>query len=116
MANNFKPFDYTVEGDYSQSAFFLVANALGANITLHAMNPNSHQGDKKILDDIKAFGGNIEFDYDKQIIKSAKADLAGAIIDFSQSPDLGPALSVLASVAKGSSKFINASRWNEDIW
>lgn len=106
----YMPCDYTIEGDYSQSAFFLVANALGANITLHAMNPNSHQGDKKILDDIKAFGGNIEFDYDKQIIKSSKADLSGAAIDFSQSPDLGPALSVLASVAKGSSKFINASR------
>ncbi len=106
----YKPCDYTIEGDYSQSAFFLVANALGANITLHAMNPNSHQGDKKILDDIKAFGGNIEFDYDKQIIKSSKADLNGTIIDFSQSPDLGPALSVLASVSKGNSKFINASR------
>ena len=33
-----------------------------------------------------------------------------AVIDFSQSPDLGPALSVLASLSQGTSHFINASR------
>ena len=47
----YKPCDYTIEGDYSQSAFFLVANALGASIKLKAMEEKSHQGDKKIISD-----------------------------------------------------------------
>lgn len=101
------PFDYTVEGDYSQAAFFLVADMLGADIKLKGMNLNSYQGDKKILDDIKSFGGNIEIEED--YIKAYGTPIS-AIIDFSQSPDLGPALTVLASLSKGKSKFINAER------
>ena len=104
----YKPFNYTIEGDFSQSAFFLVADMLGADITLHAMNNKSHQGDKKIIDDIIDFGGSIIFDGDK--LKAIPKKLKGATVDFSQSPDLGPALSVLASVCPAKSEFINASR------
>ncbi len=103
----YKPMDYTVEGDYSQSAFFLVANMLGANINLLNMNKDSLQGDKKILEDIKSFGGNIIFD--DNILK-ANGNPKGTTIDFSQSPDLGPALTVLAALSEGHSSFINAER------
>ena len=40
--------DMEVEGDYSQAAFFYVANALGSDITLTNLNPESVQGDKKL--------------------------------------------------------------------
>ena len=104
----YKPRDYAVEGDFSQSAFFLVGDALGANIKLNMMDMNSHQGDKKILDDLKAFGLNI--DYSDSLLSCSVDKLKGATIDFSQSPDLGPALTVLASLVEGKSEFINASR------
>lgn len=104
----YKSHDYMVEGDFSQSAFFLVADMLGASIKLKAMNLNSNQGDKKILNDIEDFGGKIEFKDNYLVCKTDKIN--NAIIDFSQSPDLGPALTVLASLATGTSKFINASR------
>ena len=104
----FKPCDYTIEGDFSQSAFFLVADALGADVTLCAMNKDSHQGDKKILNDIRDFGGKIEFSSDQIKLKPFEAN--ACVIDFSQSPDLGPALTVLASLTKGVTEFINASR------
>ena len=104
----YKACNYQVEGDYSQSAFFLVADLLGSDINLLAMNPNSHQGDKKIIEDIKAFGGKIEFK--NNILKAYPSKTIGAKIDFSQSPDLGPALSVLASLSEGKTEFINAGR------
>lgn len=104
----YKPFDYVIEGDYSQSAFFLVANMLGANITLKAMSKDSYQGDKKILDDIVDFGGEISFDGD--MLKAKLVKEKEAIIDLGQSPDLGPALAVLAGLTKGNSKLINAQR------
>ncbi|MCR5647633.1 MAG: 3-phosphoshikimate 1-carboxyvinyltransferase [Acholeplasmatales bacterium] len=104
----YKPCDYIIEGDYSQSAFFLVANALGADIKLKAMEEKSHQGDKKIIDDMKAFGFDSKFSNGELILSGNESK--GAIIDFSQSPDLGPALTVLASLSKGRSEFINASR------
>jgi len=103
----YKPHDYEIEGDYSQSAFFLVADMLGANINLKAMRQDSYQGDKKIIDDIKSFGGNVKFE--NNILK-ASGNPVGTTIDFSQSPDLGPALTVLAALASGHSSFINAKR------
>lgn len=102
------PCDYTVEGDFSQAAFFLVMGALGNDISLGCMNLNSLQGDRKILDDIKALGADIVIDGD--VIKAIPSNLEGNIIDFSNSPDLGPVLSVLASVCNGNTTFINAKR------
>lgn len=100
--------NYLVEGDYSQVAFFLVAGALGADIKLKGMNPESFQGDKKIIDDIKAMQGNVEFEEDYLVCHPSYTK--GATIDFSQSPDLGPALTVLASLSDGISEFVKASR------
>ena len=102
------PTNYTVEGDFSQAAFFLVMGALGNDIKLRCMNLCSLQGDRKILDDIKALGGSIVVGDD--YIKATSLNLSGSTIDFSQSPDLGPVLSVLASVCDGHTDFINAAR------
>ena len=104
----YKPFDFEVEGDYSQAAFFLEANMLGAEINLLKMNKDSNQGDKKILNDIKDFGGELEFKNNKLVL--VNKNLKPATIDFAQSPDLGPALTVLASLIPGESNFINAKR------
>lgn len=104
----YKPFNYTIEGDYSQSAFFLEANALGSNIRLKAMNPLSHQGDKKIIEDMKAMGCDITFENDEITLTASKTK--GAVIDFSQTPDLGPAIACLGARSEGVTEFINASR------
>lgn len=104
----YKPYNYTVEGDFSQAAFFLVMGALGNDIKLRCMNLDSLQGDRKIINDIKDLGGDIIVG--DNYIQAVPEKLAGNIIDFSQSPDLGPVLSVLASVCEGETKFINASR------
>lgn len=104
----YRPYDYVVEGDYSQSAFFLVADCLGANIKLKAMNKNSFQGDKKILEDLKAFQATLHMEEDA--IECPSCTTYGTTIDFSQSPDLGPALTVLAALSCGTSSFIHASR------
>ena len=102
----YKPNNYTVEGDYSQTAFYLVGGALGNDINLLGMKECSLQGDKKIIEDIKAMNGDVTFV--DGILKCNPSDTVGATIDFSQSPDLGPALTVLASLSKGTSNFINA--------
>ncbi len=104
----YEPFDYTIEGDYSQSAFFLVADCLGADINLLAMNKDSYQGDKKIIDDVKDLGANVIFN--DEFLKASGENLHSAVIDFSQSPDLGPALTVLCSLIPGTSEFVNAER------
>ena len=100
--------DYTIEGDYSQAAFFLVMGALGNDVSLRCMNLNSLQGDRKIIRDIRDLNGQIT--YENGLLKASGCNLKGSVIDFAQSPDLGPVLSVLASVTEGDTKFINAQR------
>ena len=104
----YTPNNYTVEGDYSQTAFYLVGGALGNDINLLGMKEHSLQGDQKVIDDIKSMNGNVTFV--DGVLKCNPSETVGATIDFSQSPDLGPALSVLASLSVGTSNFINASR------
>lgn len=45
----YKPCQYTVESDYSQAAFFLVASTMGSNLSISTFAPPSVQGDAKIL-------------------------------------------------------------------
>ncbi len=104
----FKPCDYTVEGDYSQVAFWAVANTLGADIEMKCMNKDSYQGDKKIIQDIIDFGGKVYFKGDSLFADTVYTH--AATIDFAQSPDLGPILTVLAALSEGESKFINVER------
>lgn len=104
----YKPFDYIVEGDFSQAAFYLVADMLGSEVSLKQMKLNSLQGDKKILNDIMDFGGLIY--YDNELLSCKRRENKRARINFSQSPDLGPILSVLAALSRGKSKFVDVKR------
>ncbi len=104
----YKPYNYTVEGDFSQAAFFLVADALGSNVKLKNLNPNSLQGDKAILDDLEKFGAQVIYEDN---LYSVKPSTYKAIdIDVSNTPDLGPILCVLLNSVKGISKLLNAER------
>lgn len=89
-----KPFSGSVEGDYSQSAFFYVANALGSDIKINGLNEKSSQGDKQITEICRAFS----------------KDRAPFELDCSDIPDLVPILSVLGCFCKGNSRIYNAAR------
>lgn len=90
----YKACDLTVEGDYSQAAFYYVANAIGNEIEICGLDENSTQGDKAILDVIN-------------IMKTQKGERT---IDVSQIPDLVPVMAVLATQTEGVTHIIGAER------
>lgn len=92
----YKSYDTTIEGDYSQAAFFYVANALGSKIELSNLSPDSKQGDKKILDILSKLCYNDEY--------------SEFNIDVSDIPDLVPILAVLGSFGKKPMRISNAER------
>lgn len=106
---HYKARDYKVEGDYSQAAFWIVANILDNDIVLRDLDKDSLQGDKAILDIINKMGISYEFIEDKLIINSNN-DLKNISIDVKDCPDLVPILAVLASFAKGECRIYNAER------
>ena len=108
----YKPFDYTVEGDYSQVAFWIVAGIISANTDnkikcLH-VNKNSLQGDKEVIEIVQRMGADLEIHDDYVIVKPSKTH--GTIIDISQCPDIGPILTVLAALSEGETRIINGER------
>ncbi|QMS84931.1 3-phosphoshikimate 1-carboxyvinyltransferase [Candidatus Xianfuyuplasma coldseepsis] len=104
----YKPFDYTVEGDFSQAAFFLVGGILNGSITIDNLSHESLQGDREIIDIIKRMKGRIIFT--ENGYSTTKSETNGATIDISNCPDLGPIVALLGTLSRGTTTIVNASR------
>lgn len=100
--------DYRVEGDYSQGAFFLSADALGSEIEILDLKKESLQGDKEVIDILERMGANIKVNENSLTID--ECNLKSTIIDASQCPDIIPTLSVVAALSEGRTEIINAER------
>ena len=84
------PEQVTVEGDWSNGAFWLSAKTLGSELEVTNLCDNSPQGDRMVTEYLSALE-----EY--------------AVIDAAQNPDLVPVLAVVAGAKKGA-KFINCAR------
>ena len=102
------PTDYITDGDWSQAAFFLVAGAIGGEVTVNNANIDSSQGDRKIAALLREFGAEVSQDGGKITVKHAP--MSAIEIDASQIPDLVPVLAVCASFAEGTTKITHAER------
>lgn len=95
------PKEYQIEGDWSNAAFFLVGGCLGDSIKMSGLNLESSQGDKKIVQILKEAGAILTCSDD--FISSNRSHLNSFEVDFSETPDLFPILSVVAALSKGQS-------------
>lgn len=102
---------YDVEGDWSAAAFWLAAGAIGAgNISVGALSPTSIQGDRAIVSALERFGTVITTNADGSISAKPNGRLHKAVIECQNTPDLVPALAVVAAYADGESRFDGISR------
>ena len=100
------PREYIVESDWSSAGFFIVAGAKG-DITLNGLNINSTQGDKAILNALKAFDAEITAD---KVVRIKSNKLNAFTFDVNDCPDTAPALAVLAAFSNGTSVLKNTER------
>ena len=83
FAGRHSPGSVTVEGDWSNSAFWLAANCLNGNISISGLNPDSLQGDRAVVDLLQQLGNGTP--------TICAADI----------PDLIPILSIVAAAKHG---------------
>jgi len=106
------PGSITIEGDWSNAAFWLAAGIISpdpdTSVTCRGLNLFSSQGDRKITSIIKAFGGNIS--KSNVDVTATPGSLRGIEIDAASIPDMIPVISVIASVSQGVTNIINAER------
>ena len=87
------PGELSVEGDWSNAAFWLAASALsGGGIEVSGLDASSAQGDRAVIEAI------------------ARIRAGDAVIDAKDIPDLVPILAVVAAGSVGRTEFINAGR------
>lgn len=98
----------TVEGDWSQAAFFLCAGAINGDITVTGLDLNSSQGDKAILDILKAFGAKITLG--ENSVRVQKSSLKGGKIDALDTPDLVPVVALTAVFCEGDTEITGVER------
>ena len=100
--------DYTVEGDWSQAAFFLGAGLLGSRLSLLGLRRNSAQGDRACEPLFTAMGAATH--WQDGILQVSPSEKHAAVIDASQIPDLVPVLAVCAAFCPGETRILNAAR------
>lgn len=99
---------YAVEGDWSNTAFLLVAGAIAGEVTVQGANINSTQGDKKIIDALERCGAFVKVEREGIVVR--KRELKAFNFDATHSPDLFPPLAALAAYCKGSSEIKGVNR------
>lgn len=111
----YQPCDITIEGDWSQAAFFAVLGAVGGQVECLGLPTETQQGDAVILDILRRFGANARPLAESGHVGETswtfeKSSLSGQIVDLADCPDLGPILTVLAARSKGETRILNAGR------
>lgn len=85
------------DGDWSNSAFFLVADAIGGGIEVTGLDNSSPQGDKAIVEIIEQYKGE-------------DGSLKAQTVDLKEIPDMLPILAILAANSIGRSTFTGGER------
>lgn len=104
----YQPYDYEVEADFSQAAFYLVAGALQNSVILKGLNIDSYQGDKVAIDFLKKMG--CQLICVKEGYQVNAQGLVAIDIDGTQCPDIIPVIALACALAKGKSYIRNIGR------
>lgn len=99
----------TVEGDWSNAAFFLCMGALSpSGVRVAGLNSASSQGDRACIQLLRQFGAHVSFSQGEYFVQ--KNALHACHIDAGEIPDLVPVLSVVAALSEGETHITNAAR------
>jgi 3-phosphoshikimate 1-carboxyvinyltransferase len=109
----FQPAEYRVSGDYTSSSYLIGAAAIFPGTTvLENMNSDSLQGERAIIDVVKAVGIEVLFDdaNDRLTLINRQQRLEGDFeFDASDFPNIVPTLAAIGSFVKGSFRVVGGS-------
>ncbi len=97
--------NFSVEGDYSLSAPYLVAGALGDGVTVDNLYSASSQIERRLINILSDFGANVI--QAENFVSVSRNRTSPIDVDCAEIPHLVPMLAVLACFAKGKSRLEN---------
>lgn len=110
-SDSIEPFLRHIPGDLSALAFPLVASLITpSEISISGVDCSDVQGDKEIIDVLKAMGAQIEHDAERHMLHvKGVQKLHGISVDMNKLIDAIPALAVLSCFAEGETHLYGAS-------
>ena len=103
----YRAFRRAVPGDFSSATFFLVAAAVtGSRLFLRGLDMEDTQGDKAVVDMMRAMGCDVEPADDGLWIQGPEC-LKRATFDLNATPDAVPAMAVAGCLAEGETRLLN---------
>lgn len=103
------PGEASVEGDWSNAAFWLCAGAMGDDpITVDGLSLSSCQGDRTVLAALSRFGARIERATTAATVQPDH--LSGYEFSAADVPDLVPVLAAVAAVSSGTTRIRDCAR------
>ena len=100
---DYRPTEYTVEGDWSQASYLLALGALSGDVVVSNLNAESLQGDRVVLNLMQKMGARLSVRRSSVMVQ--RSLLHGINADLTDCIDLLPTLGVLAAIAEGESQF-----------
>lgn len=109
--NEYKQTIFDIPADLSTAALLIAAGVLaGGRLTIKGINFFFPQADSYIIDIVKAMGGKIKVDRNKdEVITQGASNLSGGSFDLTHSPDLLPVVSILALKSKKTVRIMGIS-------
>ena len=101
------PGTVTVEGDWSNAAFWLAAGAVAGGVSVSGLDLASAQGDRAIMACAAAFGARVVA---PATLPPLPPTRCGRTIDVRDTPDLVPPLAAIAANSMGTTVIANAGR------
>ncbi|MGL4483341.1 MAG: 3-phosphoshikimate 1-carboxyvinyltransferase [Anaerovoracaceae bacterium] len=112
--NYISPKEIIVEGDWSNSSYFLILKALEAEIELSGLDKNSTQGDKRVLQLLYMLTNKrnnmLGLHFENGEGPRNEYDFVETFFNVEDTPDLVPGLAVMAALTKGKTKLVNCKR------
>lgn len=103
------PGEITVEGDWSDGAFFICLGALSEKgVTVTGLDMSSTQGDRAVIEIVRKIGADVTISGDAVTVR--KNRLNPVSVDVRDVPDLAPCLAALTAFCGGVSEITNAGR------
>ena len=104
----YRPIRYSVEGDWSQAAYLILAGVLGNGTQITGLRRGSLQGDSVFVDILRRMGAELNWEGD--VLHANKSSLYATKANVSQCPDLAPAIALAMSCAQGKSTISGGAR------
>ena len=105
---NYQAKDSEIEGDWSQAAVYLCADALGAEVWVRGLREDSVQGDREVLSCLEKMGARVVRDHGR--IRVEADTLHGVDLELSGTPDIAPILALCCQLASGESRLRGCGR------